>query len=80
VKSLVPVVATSADHTLTSVNIPWIFRLPEGSSLDQAVQVVVAAEQQAGANRSKIRDELASGRKLAGVSFQQTGEPQAPGR
>ncbi|HVP50376.1 MAG TPA: hypothetical protein VMT56_04050, partial [Candidatus Bathyarchaeia archaeon] len=81
VKSLVPVVAVSSDKTLTSVNVPWIFRLPEGSSLSEAVEVVVAAEKETGANRSKIRDKLASGKKLAGVSFQQTGEPQTgPGQ
>ena len=38
VKSLVPVIAVSSDHALTSTNIPWIFRLPEGTSLEQALQ------------------------------------------
>ena len=27
-KSFVPLIAVSADHTLTSVNIPWVIRLP----------------------------------------------------
>jgi ABC-type branched-subunit amino acid transport system substrate-binding protein len=76
VKALVPVVAVSSDHTLTSFNIPWIFRLPEGTSLEQAVQIVAAAESAAGPNRSKVRDELASGKKIAGTQFQQTGEPR----
>ena len=76
VKSLVPVVAVSSDRTLTSINIPWIFRLPEGTSLEQALQTVSAAERAAGPNRSRIRDELASGRQFAGVQFQITGEPR----
>ena len=29
VKTFLPVVAISADRSLTSANIPWIFRLPE---------------------------------------------------
>jgi hypothetical protein len=60
----------------TSINIPWIFRLPEGTSLDQALQIVTAAEQQSGANRSKLRDVLSSGSQIAGVRFQSTGEPR----
>jgi len=76
VKGLVPVVAVSSDHTLTSINIPWIFRMPEGTSLEQALQTISAAERVAGPNRSQIRDELASGRALAGVRFQSTGEPR----
>jgi len=76
VKSLVPVVAVSSDHRLTSINIPWIFRLTEGTSVQQAVQTVVAAEQVAGPSRSKIRDELASGKTIAGVAFRTTGEPR----
>ena len=76
VKSLVPVVAVSSDHTLTSINIPWIFRLPDGTSLEQALRTVSAAERVAGPNRSGIRDELASGRQLAGAQFQTTGEPR----
>jgi branched-chain amino acid transport system substrate-binding protein len=76
VKSLVPVVAVSSDQTLTSINIPWIFRMPEGTTLGQAVQTVSAAERVAGPNRSRIRDELASGRQMAGTQFQSTGEPR----
>ena len=75
VKVFVPVLAVSSDHALTSTNIPWIFRLPEGTSLEQALQTLVAAERQAGPNRSHIREALASGNSLAGVHFQPTGEP-----
>ena len=76
VKAFVPVIAISSDQVLTSINIPWIFRLPEGTSLDQALQIVTAAEQQSGANRSKLRDVLSSGSQIAGVRFQSTGEPR----
>jgi hypothetical protein len=76
VKAFVPVVAVSSDHALTSTNIPWIFRLPEGTSLQQALQTLAAAERKSGPNRSKIREELASGNEVAGVQFQATGEPR----
>ena len=76
VKAFVPVVSISSDHALTSINIPWIFRLPEGTSLDQALRIVTAAEQQSGANRSKLRDVLSSGSQIAGVRFQSSGEPR----
>ena len=76
VKAFVPVIAISSDKALTSTNIPWIFRLPEGTSLVQALETLAAAEQQSGPNRAKLREELASGRQLAGVQFQATGEPQ----
>jgi branched-chain amino acid transport system substrate-binding protein len=74
VKSFVPVVAISSDHALTTTNIPWIFRLPEGTSLEQAVKSLSAAIAQAGPNRSSIREILASGKSLAGVRFAATGE------
>jgi ABC-type branched-subunit amino acid transport system substrate-binding protein len=76
VKTFVPVIAVSSDHALTSTNIPWIFRLPEGTSLPQALQTVAAAEQKSGPNRAKLREVLASGTQVAGVQFQPTGEPR----
>jgi hypothetical protein len=76
VKSLVPVLAMSSDRTLTSVNIPWIFRMPEGTTLAQTVQTLSAAEHVAGPSRSRIRDELGSGRQMAGTQFTSTGEPR----
>jgi hypothetical protein len=76
VKAFVPVIAVSSDHALTSTNIPWIFRLPEGTSPEQAVQTLAAAERQSGPNRSKLREVLASGTQVAGVQFQTTGEPR----
>jgi ABC-type branched-subunit amino acid transport system substrate-binding protein len=74
VKSFVPVIAISSDRALTSTNIPWIFRLPEGTSLEQAVKCLSAAIAQAGPNRSSVRGVLASGKPLAGVRFASTGE------
>ena len=74
VKSFVPVLAISSDRALTSTNIPWIFRLPDGTSLKDAVNCLSAAITQAGPNRSRIREVLASGKSLAGVQFQSTGE------
>jgi hypothetical protein len=70
------VIAISSDHALTTTNIPWIFRLPLGTSLNQALQTLVAAEQQSGPSRTKLRDALASGTRVAGVRFQSTGEPR----
>ena len=75
VKAFVPVIAISSDHALTSTNIPWIFRLPEGTTLEKALQTMVSAEQQSGTNRTKLRELLASGAQVAGVRFQSTGEP-----
>ena len=74
VKSFVPVIAISSDHALTSTNIPWIFRLPEGTSLEQAVKSLSAAIAQGSPNRSAVREILASGKSLAGVRFTSTGE------
>jgi ABC-type branched-subunit amino acid transport system substrate-binding protein len=76
VKSFVPVVAISSDRALTSTNIPWIFRLPEDTPLQQALTCLSAAIEQAGPNRAGIRDLLASGKPLAGIHFEPTGEPK----
>jgi branched-chain amino acid transport system substrate-binding protein len=74
VKAFVPVVAISADRTLTSTNIPWIFRLPEDTPLSQALRTLSGAIDQAGPNRARIRQFLASGTPVAGVRFDSTGE------
>jgi branched-chain amino acid transport system substrate-binding protein len=76
VKAFVPVIAVSSDRALTSTNIPWIFRLPEGTSLAEALKTLAAAEYRSGPNRSKIRRELSSGTQLSGVQFLLTGEPR----
>ena len=74
VKSFLPVVAISSDRTLTSTNIPWIFRLPEGTPIEQALRSLAEAIKRAGPNREKIRDQMASGGPVGGVSFLSTGE------
>ncbi len=74
VKLFVPVVAISSDRTLTSTNIPWIFRLPEGTPIQQALLCLAGAIEKAGPNRGSIRELLASGSPLAGARFESTGE------
>jgi ABC-type branched-subunit amino acid transport system substrate-binding protein len=61
VKAALPVVAISADHGLTSANIPWIFRLGPEASIADAVRCVTDAVVHAGPNRGRIREFLASG-------------------
>lgn len=76
VKTMVPVVAISNDRTLTSANIPWIFRMREGTAIADAVRCLSDAAGAAGANRDLIRAYLASGKPVSeGCSFQATGEP-----
>lgn len=74
VKSFVPVVAISSDRSLTSINIPWIFRLPEGTLIETSLKCLSAAIVQAGPNRSSIRELLASGKSFGGIRFASTGE------
>jgi ABC-type branched-subunit amino acid transport system substrate-binding protein len=74
VKSFLPVVAISSDRALTSTNIPWIFRLPEGTPIEQALRSLAEAIKRAGPNREKIRNQMASGNPVGGVSFISTGE------
>ena len=74
VKAFVPVLAVSGDKSLTSINIPWIFRMPEGTSLEIALKTLAAAIDKAGANREAVRNALASGNPVAGTVFSTTGE------
>jgi hypothetical protein len=75
VKVLIPVVAISGDHTLTSANIPWIFRLDAGAAPADAVQCLSEAASHAGGNRDAIRAYLASGKTVAErFAFSSTGE------
>jgi branched-chain amino acid transport system substrate-binding protein len=76
-KAFVPVVALSDDKTLTSTNVPWIFRLPAGKTPADALALVQAAEQRSGPNPERLRNVLASGGQLTGVAFLTTGEPLA---
>jgi ABC-type branched-subunit amino acid transport system substrate-binding protein len=74
VKAFVPVICISWDTMLTSTNVPWVFRLPEGSSLSRAVEIFTQAAEVSGANRGKIREYLASGKSVDGTRFESTGE------
>ncbi len=76
VKAFVPVLAISSDRMLTSTNIPWIFRLREGTPLPEAVNCLSAAIARSGPNRAGIRKLLASGESVAGVRFDPNGEGQ----
>jgi branched-chain amino acid transport system substrate-binding protein len=73
-KAFVPVIAISSDRMLTTTNIPWIFRLPEGTSLGKALDVLAEAVSASGPDRGKVRAYLASGNMAAGVSFAPTGD------
>ena len=75
VKALIPVVAISGDRTLTSANLPWIFRLNAGTPLADAVRCLSEAASRAGGRRDSIRAYLASGNTVAErFSFDSTGE------
>ena len=76
-KAFVPVIALCGDKTLTSTNIPWIFRLPAATDPVSALTILRAAEAQSGPNPERLRDALASGRSWDGVAFLSTGEPRA---
>jgi ABC-type branched-subunit amino acid transport system substrate-binding protein len=77
VKTFIPVIGISADRTLTSTNVPWIFRLDAGTTLADAVRCLTDAANRAGANREAIRDYLAKGNLVAGhYAFLSTGELQ----
>jgi branched-chain amino acid transport system substrate-binding protein len=73
-KVFVPVIAISSDRMLTSTNVPWIFRLPPGTPVSQALRLFADAAANAGPNRERIRNVLASGNPVAGIRFQATGE------
>ena len=78
-KTFVPVVALANDKTLTSTNVPWIFRLPatgnEEAGAADAARLLTAAIQTSGNNPERLRAVLASGNTIAGMRFQPTGEP-----
>jgi ABC-type branched-subunit amino acid transport system substrate-binding protein len=74
-KSFVPVVALSDDKSLTSTNVPWIFRLPSGTDPALALHLLQTAIARVGANPEKVRDLLSSGKEVTGTAFLPTGEP-----
>jgi hypothetical protein len=74
-KSFVPVLALSSDKSLTSNNVPWIFRLQPDTTPATALRMLMAAACRSGVNSEKLRDVLASGKMIDGASFLPTGEP-----
>jgi ABC-type branched-subunit amino acid transport system substrate-binding protein len=73
-KAFVPVVALSNDKTLTSTNIPWIFRLPAETTPAAALHLLRSAAARSGPNPERMRAVLASGDLVSGVAFLPTGE------
>ncbi len=71
VKAFVPLIAVSADKSLTSLNIPWIFRLPAGTPVELALSSMIQAAEISGPNRARLRDALA-----ASSRFDSRGEPK----
>jgi branched-chain amino acid transport system substrate-binding protein len=59
-KSFVPLIAVSDDHTLTSVNIPWVVRLPLNTPTEDALSRFLAAAEKSGPNRGRLREILLS--------------------
>jgi len=75
VKTFMPVIELWADHKLTTTNIPWIIRLDPATPVLEAVEVLIDAVKQAGPNRGRVREYLASGRALGGkFAFDTSGE------
>ena len=75
VKTFLPVIAISSDRSLTSANVPWIFRVGPDVPAAEAVRCFTAAVARAGPNRRRIRDLLASGETVAGkYAFASNGE------
>ncbi len=76
-KCFVPVVALSNDESLTSANVPWIFRLPLGATPASALHLLREATGRGGPNPARVREVLASGEAISGMAFLPTGEPRA---
>jgi branched-chain amino acid transport system substrate-binding protein len=70
VKAFVPLIAISGDKTLTSVNIPWIFRMPAGTPVSSALECLLDAAERSAGSREEIRAALA-----ASSRFDARGEP-----
>jgi len=57
-KSFVPLIAVTADHDVTSVNIPWVIRLPADTPIEDALGRFLAAAEKSGPNRGRLREVL----------------------
>ncbi len=76
-KGFVPVIALADDKTLTSTNIPWIFRMPARTPPATALRLLETATLRSGTNPERLRDVLASGDAISGMAFLPTGEPRS---
>lgn len=76
-KAFVPVIALADDKTLTSTNVPWIFRMGQGTTAAAALSTLRAAIERSGPNPEKLREVLASGDDLGGATFLANGEPRS---
>jgi hypothetical protein len=74
-KMFIPVIALTDDKTLTSTNVPWIFRLPPNYGCTGALRILELAIGRGTAGSTDIRAIMASGSELSGISFQKNGEP-----
>ncbi len=74
-KCFVPVVAISSDKSLTSTNVPWIFREGEGATAGSALHFLRSAFDQGATTPDSLRVMLASGKTIDGQAFLTTGEP-----
>ena len=61
-KSFVPMIAVTADHTVTSVNIPWVVRMPGDTPIEDALSRLLSAAEKSGPNRGRLREILVSSR------------------
>lgn len=75
-KAFVPVLALSDDKTLTSADVPWIFRLPDRTPPATALHLLQTAETRSGPNPQHLRNVLASGTSISGLAFLPTGDPR----
>ena len=73
-KAFVPVVALAEDRSLTSPNVPWIFRLPARTAPAEALRLLSAGVARSGSNAGRLRAVLASGVELEGLAFAANGE------
>jgi len=73
-KAFVPVVALAEDRSLTSTNVPWIFRLPARTAPAEALRLLSAGVARSGSNAGRLRAVLASGVELEGLAFAANGE------
>jgi ABC-type branched-subunit amino acid transport system substrate-binding protein len=57
-KSFVPMIAVSSDHTLSSVNIPWVVRLPADTPVEDALNRFIEAAEKSGPNRGRLLEQM----------------------